>query len=245
MKRALPWLAAVAMAPVWADHPMLTEDTGVLDKGEWELELHAQRAREREGGATTRSSEVTAKLARGIADKVEAEVELPYLREVTDGDVAAGRGDASVSLKWRFHERDGVSMALKPTLLLPIGRDELGLGAGRARVGASMAAAYELGKVELLGHLGYTHNRNRIGERVELWHVSAAVRYAAMQKLKLVADVGQDSNPDPSGSAPARELVLGAIYELRENIELGLGFKHGLNDEADDRALRAGIKIRW
>ena len=245
MTRVLPWLAALAIVPAWADHPLLTEDTGVLDEGKWELELHAERARERGAGVTTRSSEIIAKLARGIADKLEAEIELPYLREVAGGEVAAGRGDTSLSLKWRFYERDGLSMALKPILMLPTGRDAPGFGAGRARVGAGFAAAYERAKLELLGHLGYTHNRNRIGERVELWHASAALRYAATEKLKLVLDVGQDSSPDPASDTPSRDLIYGVLYELRENIELGLGLKRGINEPADDRALRAGIKIRW
>ena len=245
MKRALVLLAAALSSPAWADHPMLTEDTNVLDKGQWELELHGERARDRENGVTTRASELTAKLARGIAEKLEAEIELPYLREVTDGDVVAGRGDASASLKWRFYERGGLSMAFKPTLLFPTGRDELGLGAGKSRWAAALAAAYASGKLEWLGHVGYTDNRNRVGERRELWHVSAALRYAAADSLKLVLDVGQDTNPDPAASTPSRDLVYGVLYELRENVELGLGLKHGLNDEADDRALRAGIKIRW
>jgi hypothetical protein len=245
MRRVLPWLAALVISPVWADHPLFTEDTDVLDKGQWELELHGERARDRQDGVTTRSSEIVAKLARGVADKVEAEIELPYLREVTNGGVAEGRGDASLSLKWRFYESERLSLAFKPSLLVPTGRDELGLGAGKMRWGTALAAAYELGKVELLGHLGYTHNRNRIGERKELWHVSAAVRYAVTEKLKLVVDAGHESNPDPAAGSGLRDFVYGVLYDLRENIELGFGLKHGLNDEADDRAVRAGIKIRW
>ena len=29
------------------------------------------------------------------------------------------------------------------------------------------------------------------------------------------------------------------------NIDLGIGLKHGLNGVADDRGVRAGIKLRW
>ena len=129
--------------------------------------------------------------------------------------------------------------------MLPTGRDELGLGAGRTRWAANLAAAYELGKLELLGNVGYTHNRNRIGERVELWHASAAARYAATEQLKLVLDIGRDSNPDAAGGGATRDFVVGGIYELSKGVELGRGVKVGLNDEADDRSLRAGVKLQF
>ena len=103
MKRALLWLAALFVSSAWADHPLITDDTQILEPGQWELEVHGERARDREQGVTTRKTELQVKLARGLGSNLEAEIELPYLREVTDGEVAEGRGDASISAKWRFH----------------------------------------------------------------------------------------------------------------------------------------------
>ena len=244
MKR-LALLAACVALPAWASHPLMTEDTNVLGKRKSEFELHGERARDEEQGLRTRRSEVTAKIAHGVTENADLEFELPYLREVSDGDVAQGRGDASVSLKWRFYEKEGLSLVFKPDLLLPTGRDEIGLGAGRVRWAANLVGGYETGKLEFLMHVGYTDNRNRIGERRSLWHASAALLYSLTEKLRLVADYGRDSNPDPAAGSPGRELVVGAMYELSERIELGLGVKKGLNDAADDRSLRMGLKLRW
>jgi hypothetical protein len=238
------WLLACAVTPAWASHPLLTEDTDVLDPGQWELELHGERARDRESGVTTRATEIVAKAARGVAKDLQLEVELPYVREKTEGDIAEGRGDALVSLKWRFYKKDRLSLVFKPDVILPTGRDEHGLGAGRAGWAANLTAGYELGRVELLGHLGYTRNRNRIAEREDLKHVSAALRWAATEKLKLVADLARETQPVP-GVGAARELVLGAIYTARDNIDLGIGVKEGLNDAADDRSVRMGVKLRF
>jgi hypothetical protein len=243
--RWFAWLALSLSAPSWASHPLLTEDTGVLGKGRWEFELHGERARDREAGVTLRRSDAAAKLGYGAAEKLDVEVELPYVREASNGDVARGRGDATLALKWRFHESEGFSLAFKPDLLLPTGRDDVGLGAGRVRWAANLAASYERGKFELLGHLGYTHNRNRIGERTSLWHASAALLYAVTEKLKLLADYGRDSSPDATGSAPSREFVVGSTYAVSERMDLGVGIKKGLSDAAHDRSVRAGIKIRW
>jgi hypothetical protein len=238
------WLLACAVAPAWASHPLLTEDTDVLGAGQWELELHGERARDRESGVTTRATEIVAKAARGVAKDLHLEAELPYAREKTEGDIAQGRGDALVSLKWRFYQQDRLSLAFKPDVILPTGRDEHGLGAGRTGWAANLTAGYELGRAELLGHLGYTRNRNRIGEREDLRHVSAALRWAATEKLKLVVDVARQTQPEPGQSA-ARELVYGATYELADSIDLGIGMKEGLSDAADDRSVRMGVKLRF
>jgi len=245
LKRFFAALAVCAAAPVHANHPLISEDTGVLGKGGWQLELHGEKARDRQAGVTTHTSEAAAVLGYGIAEKADLQFELPHIRQVTDSAVASGRGDAAVSLKWRFYEKESFSMVLKPDLLLPSGRDEIGLGAGRLRWAANLAAAYETGRFELLGHVGYTNNHNRIGERTSLWHLSAAVLWAATERLKLLLDLGRDRNPDPAARTPGRELVYGLTYAVSEDIDLGIGLKKGLNDPADDRALRAGLKLRW
>lgn len=207
---ALP--ALLIALPAWAGHPLITEDTNVLGKGVWELELHGERARDHKTGVSTRRSDSAAKLGYGIAENADLEVELPYVREVTGGEVTQGRGDAS---------------------------------AGRLRWAVNLAGAYETGKPEFLAHLGYTDNRNRIGERRSLWHASAAVLYSLTEKLRLLADYGRDSQPDPAAGSHGREFVVGATYALSERVDLGIGLKKGLNDAADDRALRAGVKLRW
>src|SRR5688572_17108290 len=218
-----PLFALLVAFPARGDHPMLTEDTGVLGAGVWEIELHGERARDRQGAADVRSAELTLRLARGLTEKLQLQVELPYVREAVNGSAVDGRGDGSVSAKWRLHDGDGLSFAFKPDVVLPTGRDELGLGAGRVRWAVNALAAYERASFELIAHLGYTRNRNRVGERVELWHGSVALRWAATEKLKLVADLGRDSNPDPAARSAGRELVYGLMYALRDNVELGIG----------------------
>ena len=239
-------LCALLIAfPAWAGHPLITENTNVLGKGVWELEVHGERARDDEAGVQTRTSDLAAKLGYGIAESADLEIELRHLREVTDGAVVQGLGAANLALKWRFHQTDGFSLAFKPELVLLGGAEEVGLGAGGLRWAASLAGAYQAGKVELLAHLGYLDNRNSSGARRSLWHVSAALLYSLTENLRLLADYGGNSQPDPAAGSHSRELVVGATYALSERIDLGLGFTKGLNDAADDRALRAGVKLRW
>lgn len=212
-------LLLLVLYPGWAaaSHPLLTEDTGVLGKGGSQIELHGERIRDQ--GARDTESFLT--LSHGIAGAADFQVELPL-----------NQGDALLSLKWRMLEGKGLSLALKPDLY------EGGSWA------VNLAAGYALGRLELLGHAAYLRNRLP-GERQSLRHASLAALLAATDKLKLVLDVSRDTDPDPAGRASVRERVLGATYALSDDIDIGLGVKSGLSDPADDRSLRAGIKIRW
>jgi len=228
-----------------ASHPLITEDTEVVGKGTAQVEVHGTRSKDRRDGETARISEAGVVLSHGVTERAELQLELPYERESAGGEVTEGRGDASLSVKWRFHEGGQTSLVLKPEAHLPTGREEKGLGAGKVRWGASLVAGRELGRWQVLGHAGYLRNRNEIGERRSLYHLSAALLYAATDKLTLALDVSRDTNPERDGAGSLRQAVVGAMYVLRENLDLGLGVKRGLNEAADDRGVLLGLKARW
>jgi hypothetical protein len=235
--RRLAFLALAAACLAHADEPLLTEDTGVVRPGQWQLELHGERARD----PGVRREHLGATLSRGMVDGLEAQLDVPYAR--LNGK--SGLADASLAAKWRFYERDGFSAAFKPELFLPTGREEDGLGAGRAGWAAGIAAAREWHAFELIGHLRYTANRNRVGEREALRHASAALLWSASERLRLMADYARETSADPADSALARSLVVGALYELSEAADLGVGYQRGRSRPAEDRVLRAGVKLRW
>ena len=226
----------MALCPTWAaaNHPLITEDTGVLGRGVWQLELHGERSHDREGGATTRGIDASAVLSYGAMDQVDLQLELPYVREKTNGIVVAdGRGDASLSLKWRFFERAGRSLVVKPDI-----------HEGR-RWGLNLVGGYAIGRLQLLAHVGHMDNRNVAGERSSLKHASVAGIFSAAEKLKLVLDLGRDTNPAPGAGGSLREGVLGLMHAVSEDMDFGVGIKWGLSDPADDRALLAGVKLRF
>ena len=202
----------------WASHPLITEDTGVLGEGRSQIELHGERARA--GGSHT--TESSAALSHGITGRTDFQVEVPL-----------SGGDASLALKWRVVQQGRVQLLLKPQI------DEQG------RWGTSFVAGYDLGKLELLGHAGYLHNRNAPQERRSLWHLSAAAVYAAGDNLKLVLDLARDSDPDRGSRATVRAVVFGLMYAVSDDLDLGLGVKRGSSHPADERALLAGIKLRF
>lgn len=125
-------------------------------------------------------------------------------------------GDSMLSLKWRFHEAGPLSLVLKPDLT-------------DAGWGASFVAGYELGAFELLGHFGYARADGESSR-----HASAAILLNVLSNLKLALDFSRDTNPDRDTQ------VLGLIYALERDIDLGFGRKAG-----DERAWLLGAKFRW
>jgi hypothetical protein len=97
LRRLLALLLTLPAAG-WASHPLITEDTGVLGSGVWQLELHGEQARDSENGVTSRALDASAVLSYGVSAQADLQVELPYLREEAGTQTVKGRGDATVSL---------------------------------------------------------------------------------------------------------------------------------------------------
>ena len=235
------WLALVWAGTAQANHPMFTEDTVVIGAGKNQVEFHGLRARD--GAARRDEGSVT--LTRGVHDKADLQLDVPYLRVRSEDASASGVSDTTVSLKWRVYEAGLFSVLVRPDVIAPSGDDAKGLGTGRWRWALNGVAAYEVGLIEVIGHVAYLDNRNTLGERQALSHASIAFIWNPWRPLLMVVDYARDTNPDPSDERPSREVVFGLVYSWSKDVDIGVGLQRGLSEPADDRALRAGIKVRW
>lgn len=225
-------------APLHAAHPLITEDTGTLGGGRWQLELYGEAGEARATGA--RMDQDDAVLGYGLAPNLDVQAGVPWMRER-----ASGMGDVTFDLKWRFLERGAFSLGLKPGVSLPTGDERKGLGAGRVGWGSLLIASYEPGPIALHAHAGYKRHRNTIGERQSLTHVSIAAAVQAAPGFKVVADVARTSNPDPAQARPEGYLVFGVIWSVTRDFDLDFGFKKGSGSAALDEALLLGLAARW
>ncbi len=242
-------LAAGFGTPAEAAHPLLTEDTGTQGLGNVQLELMVDSTRDHTPGATVRDLQTTAVLSYGVLENVDLQLGLPHIRQHTHD--AAGRHaergllDASLDLKWRFFEREALSLGLKPGVTLPSGDKDRGFGNGRATWGALTILSYEPGPWAFHSHFGYRRNNNAVGDRASLRHVSAALTWKATERLKLVADFSADTNPDRAGRGSLRYRILGLIYSPTPAFDLDAGLKHGHGRAATDQAFLVGATWRW
>lgn len=221
-----------------AAHPLITEDTGTLGDGRWQLELYGEAGEAR--GTDARMDRDDAVLGYGLAPDLDVQAGVPWMRERS-----SGMGDITFDLKWRFLERGAFSLGLKPGVSLPTGDERKGLGAGRVGWGSLLIASYEPGPVALHAHAGYKRNRNSIGERESLTHISIAAAVQAAPGFKVVADVASNSNPDPAQTRPERYLIFGVIWSVTRDFDLDFGFKKEFGSAALDEALLLGLSARW
>ena len=241
--------AAAFCAGARAAHPLLTEDTGTQGRGNAQLELTLDAFRDRLAGVPIRGVQAGAVFSYGVADPADLQLGLPYLRVRENEDarrtLLSGVGDVSLDLKWRFLERGGLSLGLKPGITLPTGDEKKFLGAGRVTWGALLIGSYESGPIAFHSHIGYRDYRNVVGLKTSLWHVSVASTWQVAESLKLVADLSRDTNPVPGYSTPLDYVIVGAIWMPKKNLDLDIGYRHGASGPALDRGLLAGVTLRW
>ena len=260
-------LCAAWAGPLYAAHPYITDDTGTQGSGNWQLELMAEydrnsRTADTDGAAVRQVRKLTLLnpvLTYGLRDTLDVAFGASHLRQRTteDGTVtqaADGTGDSTLELKWRFYERNGFSLGLKPGLVLPTGDEDRGLGTGKVSWGVNFILAQESEPWTFLANVAYARARYKLpadaeANRANLWRVSAGVAYALRDDLRLVGEAGARTNgakDDPF--LPGRTghfAMLGLIYSLSDKIDLDAGVRKRVNRAEFDTAILLGATFRW
>lgn len=236
--------------PLFAAHPLITEDTGTQGKGNFQFELTSEHGYEQEDGTRENTVSTNATFTYGVRDNVDLILTLPHRRissEAEDGSrtVNQGQGDVGFDVKWRFYEKDNLSFALKSGLTTPTGDETKNLGAGRARQSLYLTTSYDATPWEYHLHLGYIRNLNVLGQHESLRHISAAVGRKVGDNLRLVADYGTDTPTSQASSLNAEFFILGAIYNVRKGFDLDFGAKWGLTKPEIDLTWLAGAAFRF
>ncbi len=249
--RVLSWLLIYCLSAVtaFAAIPLITDDTGTQGKGKFQLELFGEYGHDREGRVTNKNSDLSATLTYGIIDPLDIVLSIPYQfwREDDSDSVENddGMGDLTIESKWRVYEKEGLSVALKPGITIPTGDDDKGLGTGKTTYYCYFIASKETEEKAFHFNLAYIRDKNKVNERTDLWHISAAATVNIMKNVKLVGDFGGDTNTDRSSNTPAVYILGGLIYSPFENIDIGIGLKGGLTEPETDFAVRGGLTFRF
>ena len=227
----------------YAVHPLITDDTGTQGKGKFQLEVNGEYSNDN-GNTTT---EISATFSAGIRDNIDLVVRLPYqfLRNKGEEGIKTsdnGISDMSIELKWRFYEKDGLSLALKPGIIIPTGDENKGLSDGKMSYSLFLIKTKEMEPFTFHFNLGYTKNRKELRD---IWHYSLAGEYKVTKPLRIVANVGGESNPDRGSHVHPLFLLGGLIYSVNENFDIDFGVKTGLNKAEADYTLLAGITLRF
>ncbi len=243
-----------ASTPSWAMHPLITDDTGTQGKGKFQLEKNGQYDYEKETISGVRVEEKSALgntiLTYGIIENVDLILNVPYMWiKVRENGIvttnAKGFSDATFETKWRFFDKDNLSLALKPGLIIPIGDHEKGLGAGKVGYTAFLIATKEIEPWAFHANLGYKRNESTEDLRSDIWHASVAVVRTLTKSLKLVADIGMETNQEKELTTDPAFILAGAVYSIKEHVDLDLGVKYGLTKPETNYSVLAGITVRF
>jgi hypothetical protein len=252
----LPLFAVALLVPSIASaaRPLFTDDAGTVGKGKGAIELGGEISswKDRVDGIKVRGrgTEVSGAFIYGISEKVDVVVRLPYDWGIVWEDGATvfkekGFSDPCIDVKWRFYEKDGLGLDLKPGITLPAGNEEKGFGAGQVTYGLTFIASKEWESFTLHFNAGYGRNENRRDERKDLWSASLAVSREVAKGLKVVGDLGFERNADRAvNTAPAFALI-GLSYGVNDHIFLDGGLKMGLNKQEADHAVIVGITVSF
>lgn len=127
------FVLGVACTAAVAGPPFLTDDPEPVDLHHAEINLIAQQSRATRGRAGTVSGEVNI----GCVAETQCHLAVPVAFDrPAGGPSRAGLGDVEFGVKYRFLNRpdDGWSAAVYPTLVLPTGDADRGLGNSRAQL---------------------------------------------------------------------------------------------------------------
>jgi hypothetical protein len=231
---------------VHAAHPLISEDTATQGRGNFELEIGNAWTRD----GSDRSYELGPQLSYGILPQLDAILRPTWLdqRSTIDGEVfhARGAGDTAADLKWRFFERDKLSLAVRAGVSAPTGDADRGLGSGKPTYHGLLVASIDLAPIALHTNIGYTRNRADPTERRDLYHVSAAAVWTLNEAWRvLLAELAGDTNVDNTQSVWPAVARVGAIYTVKKGFDIDIGYQTRLNHEAARQILLMGITARW
>ena len=159
--------------------------------------------------AEATGAEVMTILSYGLTDTTDLVLSLPYQwGRVKEGGLTVydekGISDTTLEVKWRFFEKDGLMLALKPGLIFPTGNEEKGLGAGKVGYQAFLIGTKEADPWEFHANVGYIGNENKVDQEKNIWHASLAAEYELFKDLELVANIGIERNRYKDGKRASR-----------------------------------------
>lgn len=255
-------LALSLAAPAHAAPPLITDDAGTVEVGKLEIELNNGYSHdsEHEEGVKVRGDvfDSELKLTTGLYQDLGIALAVPYVfsdRTKEDGnlvDDVEGFGDMTLEVKYRFLELGGIDFTLKPYVLIPTGRYNVGLSEGRWQPGVTLIATREFddGNYALHANLGYEYHHYRTeemrdGNRNNLWSGSLAGEARLLPGLIGVADFGLATTQDKGTDTLTSYALTGLRYEVNEHLDLDAGVKFGLTRPEDDLAVLYGLVLKF
>lgn len=259
-----PALAALLMAaPVAAQdkprdycpaRPGLGSPACTIDAGRVSVETSlADWTLDRQPGDRTDTVLIGDTLVRiGLTDNIEAQIgwtPVGFVRERSGGaiDRATRAGDVSLGLKANLADPDGsgLSIAVQPFATLPTGRQPI--GAGDWGAGVVVPLTYDVSKAVNVQFVPEVDAAVNTGGRGRHFAASATLGLGVQLSNKVTVEVEGQAlrDNDPLGRTTQERAALSLAYKVNDDLQLDIGGIAGLNRDAPDVELLAGVARRF
>lgn len=188
----------------------------------------------------------------GLTDTIEAQVgwtPVGVVRDRSGGvvDRATRTGDVTLGLKANLMNPDGskLSIAVQPFVTLPVGRTPV--GAGDWGAGVVVPVTYDLSKsvnLEIVPEVDAAVDEDGRGRHLAFSGVMG-LGFALNDKLTLEIEGQAVRDEDPAGSSTQLFGAASLAWMVRDSLQLDIGGAAGLNRDAPDVELYAGIARRF
>lgn len=227
----------------------------VLDAGRIQVEVGlADFTHDKQAGATTDTTLAGDLALRfGVTGTGEAELAWsPYIhvRNRDSSGAAASTGYGDLTLAWRQSLRNpdgsGVSVAVQPFVVAPVGKRDFGAGAWQGGVVLPVSVPLPRGfALGLTPQVAVVRNQNHDGTHLD-WTGVVGISHA-VGPVSLGTEFYIAYDDDPAGHATTETFDLSAAWTpaALKDIQLDIGLNAGLNRQTPDYEAYAGIARRF
>ena len=262
MRRVAAAVALLAATPAIAqerdycpERPGLTTPACIVDKGHVSVETAlADWTVDEQDRDRTDTVLVGDTLVRiGVTDSIEARIgwtPFAHVRERDPSGVVRSKdrvGDVSLGAKVSLHNPDGsgVSVAVLPTLTLPVGRAPVGAGDWAAEM--LLPVTWQLSDAVSLAatpEVDAAVDEDRSGRHLAV-SLAGGVAVKFAKSLTLTGEAQLLRDDDPAGRTTQAVAALSLAWLVRENLQFDLFGAAGLNRDSPDLQLYSGVSARF
>jgi hypothetical protein len=225
---------------LFAARPLTTDDAWTIEKGQFQLELGFDAARQ-----DTHDKELSPSmtLSYGLLERLDLGIGAGYLYvDPKEGSKEKGFSDTELKLKYRPIDEKGWMPALAVTgaLKIPTASESKGLGSGQTDFGMNAIVTKNFGKRFAIHlNLGYTFvGEDKVDNEL---NYSIGTQFILSQRWTVVGEiVGANNLNDRNGDDPLSGLI-GACCLITDKMIWDAGLEIGMSKAAPDFRLTTGV----
>lgn len=219
---------SIVVSPARAGPPLITNDPDTPGPGAWEINIAATGAHA--GGAWDVDAP-DLDINRGVGDRVQLSLHLPWSHRDTGGAWVSGIGAAEFGLRWRFLDQaqSGVSVAVQPMWISSFSQaaERRGLASPDAEFVLPLQAARTFDHWSA----GIEIARHFVTNEPDAWQAGVFAQYDCAATVQCLAELNTSWSPGPETIAD-----LGARMALSPHLNLLGSIGSQVNGPSGERA---------